>query len=233
VDLQSVGLNSIHRSANKLEIGASTTLQAVCEASNLAEPLRRAIELEAPLNLRTAATVAGTLMVADGRSSLATVLLALDADVHLASSGWEANTMPEGTVRSGSTGRRERGIDQRVVRIGDLLPQRSRMAGVLITAVVVPLNVMAAFKYISRTPVDKPIVCAALVRWASGRCRLALGGTGASPLLAVDGAGDEGLEPAARNAFDAAADAWASAEYRAAMAAVLARRCREDLQALA
>jgi len=100
--------------------------------------------------------------------------------------------------------------------------------GKLITAIAVPLSVKLAFEYVSRTPADKPIVCVALAQWNSGRTRLALGGYGKSPMLAMDGTEAEGLETAARNAFHEATDEWASAEYRMDVASTLARRCLEE-----
>jgi CO/xanthine dehydrogenase FAD-binding subunit len=100
----------------------------------------------------------------------------------------------------------------------------------LITSITIPLNVKLAFDYVSRTPADRPIVCAALVQWNSGRTRLVLGGYGKSPLLAMDGTEGEGLEAAARNAFHEATDEWASAEYRMHIAATLAKRCLEKMR---
>jgi CO/xanthine dehydrogenase FAD-binding subunit len=95
----------------------------------------------------------------------------------------------------------------------------------LITSIEIPLNVKLAFETVARTPADKPIVCAALALWPSGRTRLALGGFGKAPLLAMDGTEPEGFETAARNAFHEATDEWASAEYRMDVAATLAKRC--------
>ena len=103
------------------------------------------------------------------------------------------------------------------------------MQGSLITSISLPLTVKLAFDYVSRTPADKPIVCAALAQWNSGRTRLVVGGYGKSPLLAMDGTEAEGLESAARNAFHDATDEWASAEYRMDVAATLANRCLGSL----
>jgi CO/xanthine dehydrogenase FAD-binding subunit len=215
VDLHSLGLNTIKKQGNNLEIGATTTLQQLLENEKCPEALKSALKLEAPLNLRNMATVAGTLVTCDGRSTFATVMLALDAKISIVS--------------------RESGIDiressntqlptpnSRISNIGDFLPLRTHG---LITLIIIPLNVKFAFEYVSRTPADKPIVCAALAQWNSGRTRLALGGYGKSPMLAMDGTEADGLEAAARNAFHEATDEWASAEYRSDVAAVLAKRC--------
>jgi CO/xanthine dehydrogenase FAD-binding subunit len=110
------------------------------------------------------------------------------------------------------------------------------LQGKLITAITIPLNVKLAFESVARTPADKPIVCAALASWPSGRTRLALGGYSKAPLLAMDGTESDGLDTstgsvqaAARNAFHEATDEWASAEYRMDVAATLAKRCFEKL----
>jgi CO/xanthine dehydrogenase FAD-binding subunit len=111
-----------------------------------------------------------------------------------------------------------------VIGIGEFLPLRPRG---LITSITVPMNVKVSFEYVSRTPADKPIVCAALAQWNSGRTRLAVGGYGQSPILAMDGIEAEGAVAAARNAFHEATDDYASAEYRMDVAATLAKRCLE------
>ena len=117
-----------------------------------------------------------------------------------------------------------------IVTLGDFLPLRpDNLRGALITAITIPLNARLAFESVARTPADKPIVCAALASWPSGRTRLALGGYGKAPLLAMDGTEAEGLEEAARNAFHEATDDWASAEYRMDVAATLAKRCLENV----
>lgn len=204
VDLQSLGLDSINQIGNNLEIGATARLQSLLDFEHCPEALKSALKLEAPLNLRNAATVAGALVACDGRSTLATALLALDARMESSDSVTQS----------------------RVSGLGDFLPLRPRG---LITSITIPLNVKLALDYVSRTPADKPIVCVALAQWKSGRTRLAVGGYGKSPMLAMDGTESTGAEEAARNAFHEAADEWASAEYRMEIAATLAKRCLEEI----
>ena len=201
VDLQSLKLDKIQKKGNNLEIGATTTLQKLLENSLTPSAIRTALKLEAPLNLRNSGTVAGTLVSSDGRSTLTTVLLALDAKITL---------QPE---------------DQEI-QLGELLATREEsLRGKLITSITIPLNVNITFESLARTPADKPIVCAALAIWSSKRARLALGGYGKAPLLAMDGTETEGLEIAARNAVHEATDDFASAEYRVAVAEILSTRC--------
>ena len=217
VDLQSLNLNTIEKQGNALKVGATVTLQQLLESEHCSEALKAALKLEAPLNLRNAATIAGTLVSCDGRSPFATVLLALDAK-------FEHTKLEDSKLES------------RVSNVGEFLPLRD-LQGSLITSVTLPLNTKLAFDYVPRTPADKPIVCAALAQWNSGRTRLALGGYGKSPMLAMDGIEAEGndalakdntlgsAQSAARNAFHEATDDYASAEYRMDVAATLAKRC--------
>lgn len=220
VDLQSLSLDSIKKSGNNLELGATLTLQALLENEHCPDALKSALKLEAPLNIRNSATVAGTLVTCDGRSTFICVLLALDTKIMVSSKQKAEET----------------------INIGDLLPLREQVRGKLITKIVIPLNVKLAFDYVARTPSDKPIVCVAAAGWGSGRTRLAVGGYGKSPMLAMDGTESSGAssadfaslilrsaQTAARNAFHEATDEWASAEYRMDVAATLAKRCHEKL----
>lgn len=208
VDLQHLGLDSITVKGNELEIGATCTLQALLESEQSPEALKLALRLEAPLNLRNAATVAGTIAASDGRSTFAAMLLAMDSKIEMA-------------IFDNSK------IESRITNMGEFMLTRPKG---LITSFTIPLNVKTAFEYVSRTPADKPLVCAALAQWKSGRTRLTLGGYGSSPLLAMDGTEADGLETAAKNAYYEANDEWASAEYRMEMAATLARRALESLK---
>jgi putative selenate reductase FAD-binding subunit len=198
VDLQALGLDSLSVKGNDLEIGATCTLQSLLESKDCPAALKTAIKLEAPINIRNSATVAGTLVASDGRSPFVTSLLAMDAKV---------------TVVSGQPA---------VVSVGEYLLTKPKG---LITQIVIPLNIKFAFEFVSKTPADKPLVAAALAQWKSGRTRLVLGGYGKSPILAMDGTEADGLDIAARNAYHEAQDEWASAEYRMDVAAVLAKRC--------
>ena len=205
VDLQSLGLNSIQRKGNNLVIGATTTLQDLLENENTPEALKSTLKLEAPLNIRNAATVVGTLITADGRSTFATAILGLDAKLNIQPNDEE-------------------------LEIGNLFPLRNeKLHGKLITAITIPINANLTFEIVARTPADTPIVCVALASWPSGRTRLALGGYGKVPLLAMDGTEAEGFQEAARNSFHEATDEWASAEYRMDIAATLAKRCMDRI----
>jgi CO/xanthine dehydrogenase FAD-binding subunit len=203
VDLQRLGLDSLRVNGNELEIGATCTLQSLLESEHCPDPLKQALKLEAPLNIRNTATVAGTLVASDGRSTFAAMLLAMDAKL-------EINVNRKSSI----------------VNCGEFL--LTRPSG-LITSITIPLNIKTAFEFVSKTPADKPMVCTALAQWNSGRTRLVLGGYGKTPLLAMDGTEADGLDTAAKNAYHEAVDEWASAEYRMDVAATLAKRALESL----
>jgi CO/xanthine dehydrogenase FAD-binding subunit len=204
VDLQALGLNKINKTGNNLEIDACVTLQQLLESTLCPATLVQAIKLESALNIRNTATVAGALVACDSRSPFATSMLALDAKL---------------TVEDGQS--------PKVYGLTDYWTLRPQG---LITKITVPANVKLGFESVARSPMDRPIVCAAVVQWAAGRTRLALGGYGKSPLLAMDGTEPGGIKSAAQNAFHEATDEWASAEYRMDVAAKLANRCLEGLK---
>ena len=207
VDLQALGLDGVGRKGNLLILGAMLTLQTILELEGLPAALLAAVQHEATHNLRNVATLAGTLVAADGRSPFATSLLAMDAQLKY---------LP----------------GEETISLGNLLPVRGELlAGKIITQAVLPTNIRLAYEYVARTPADLSLVCVALAQWPSGRTRLALGGYGASPVLALDGPEAGGAELAASNAYALAQDEWASAAYRSEVAAVLTRRCLDQLSA--
>jgi CO/xanthine dehydrogenase FAD-binding subunit len=204
VDLQRLGLNEIRQEGQTLHIGAAVTLQSLMESSSLPEGIRDALidsmRHEAGMNIRQMATVAGLLASCDGRSPFATALLALDPRLV-----WAPG--------------------DEVVPLGDYLPLRGEtLRGRLIIEIRVPLNSTLRFAIIARAPMDRPIVCAAVNIWPSGRTRVTLGGYGMAPVLAMDGPEPVGASVAAREAFHNAADEWASAAYRAEIAGTLVQR---------
>ena len=204
VDLQALDLNKISNDGNNLVIDACVSLQQLMESPECPQSLKQAIRLEAGLNIRNAATVAGILVACDGRSAISTVMLGLDAKLTIAGKG-----------------------AKKTITLGEYLPLRQPL---LITSITIPLNVKSAFESVGRTAFDKPIVCCAVTQWSNGRTRLALGGCKHAPLLAMDGTEAEGIEAAARNAFHEAGDEWASSEYRVDVAATLAKRCLESVK---
>jgi CO/xanthine dehydrogenase FAD-binding subunit len=214
VDLQALASNpetrlgEIERRGNSFVIGAAVTLKNLMSVPGLPSDLYRVIRIEKGKNLRQISTLAGTLVSADGRSSLTASLLAMDAML---------------TIICHSESERNISLGEFLLLRDDLLP------GKMIRTIQLPDNINLCFHAISRTPADVPMVLAAGCVWPSGRMRIVLGGFGHAPKLAFDGPGDVGILTAARDAYQNAGDSWASAEYRSAMAALLAGRCLEHM----
>jgi CO/xanthine dehydrogenase FAD-binding subunit len=205
VDLQDLQLNTVSLKGKTLQVGAAATLQQLLDAEGLPAALAAAIRHEATYTLRQTATVAGALVAADGRSPFAVAMLALDATLAL-QPGDEA------------------------VSYGDLLALRpTKLKGKLITDIVISAAVSLSHQYVARTPADLPIVSLALCHWPSGRTRLALGGWGAAPVLAMDGRDPSGVAEAVENALSAASDQWATADYRLTAARALAARAEAEV----
>ena len=212
VDLQSLKLDNINEHGKFLDMGATLTLQSLIDflkdsdsiAPEITVDLVNAIQHEASYNLRQVATVAGTLMAADGRSPFVTVLLALDARLYI-------TAIEEASEE---------------IKLGSFLPLRQKLVMKrLITKIEIPLNVQLVYEYTARTPADAPIVCAAICSWPTGRTRMALGGYGDVSVMVFDGTEKSGLKTAAQDAYSTAEDEWASAEYRKSAAGILAERC--------
>ena len=205
VDLQDLGLDDIQARGKMLSLGATVTLQRLQSIQGIPRALVEATRHEATYNLRQVATVAGTLVACDGRSSFTTVMLALDARL-LIHPGEEQTSL------------------------GDLLHLRSeRLHRRLITNINIPLNADLAYAYVARSPADQPIVCVGAARWPSGRTRLAIGGYGETPMMVFDGTEPSGAETAASDAYSHAGDEWASADYRREIVSILTRRCLKEL----
>ncbi|MGB9592496.1 MAG: FAD binding domain-containing protein, partial [Candidatus Kryptoniota bacterium] len=138
LDVQAIGLKKIEPSQTHLVFGAGLTLAELENASAIPAALKTAIQLNSTYNQRQIATVAGSLVAADGRSTFATAMLALNAHLKLFPSD-----------------------DERAY--GDLLALPSEtLDGQLITEIRIPANVQLAFKYVARTKADLPLVCVAL-----------------------------------------------------------------------
>jgi carbon-monoxide dehydrogenase medium subunit len=212
IDLQELSLDTLYAQDGIVHAGASLKLQALVEAEAFVpEMLKAACRLEASWNLRNMATLGGSAMTLDGRSPLLTALLALEPTVQL-----------------------EPG--DHVVTLDELLDMREQHPfHRLITEIRFAAPVDLRYEQVSRTPADRPLVCAAVARFSGSgpeqSIHVALGGFGKRPVLAVQaddaslqGAGVDAATKAARESYRDAGDHWASAAYRSHIAGVLVRR---------
>lgn len=215
VDLADLGLNALRlegsRGSGWLHLGATAVLADLvdgeaCQAvagGLLAEAARR----EGPVNLRNVATIAGSVLTAQPASELLLALLALTAEVVIVSGDGVERTAP----------------------LAALLAEPQAVLGRgLITELRLPWpasGVRGGLARVARTPADHSIVAAAAVVDANS-VRVAIGGVTQRPVLVHLDAGDD-LTPAIASAVQGQqriSDFRGSAEYRQAMAPILARR---------
>ncbi len=189
VDLQLLGLNRLVVEGSILQAGAMVTLEHLFQDPRTPTTLKEALRLEAELNVRNQATLAGTIVTGNGESPFLTVLLASDARLT-----W----LP----------------GEHQVSLGEYLSlRRSSSPGKLISQLVISLQATLRFSAVGRSPMDRPVLCVATARWPSGRTRVALGGLTAAPLLVMDGTDAGGAESAILNACSQLSTKWASREY--------------------
>ena len=212
VDLQALGIDQLHVESGYVRMGAMIRLQQLVEAS-LPAALRDACRREAGLNIRSMATLGGTLLGCSGRSPLATVLIGLHAQVRM------------------EPGPQQWALDELLARRGSL-PD-----GLLITSAVFQVPLAVGQSTVARSPADRPIVQVVVARLAgrSPSFGVALGGFGSRPVAVPEAelalaAGDvPSAAEAARTACANAQDAWASAEYRGEVAATFVRRLAKEV----
>ena len=208
VDLQNVGLDQISIQSQEIRIGAMVRLESLLMHPEVHPEIKRAIHIDASENIRNMASLGGWLISSDGRSILTTALLALDTNLT-----WEPESFK--------------------VHMGDWLPMRANTSpGVLMTEALWWTGSYLVFEYVARSPKDRPILVVAMAQWGSGRTRVALGGFGNAPMIAMDGPDSSGVDVASKDACAEAEDQWASAEYRQDVAANLAQRCLRRIETL-
>lgn len=217
IDLQDLGLDTIEPRDDIITMGAAVKLQVMVEnTESVPSALRQACRLEASLNLRNMATLGGTVMSADGRSPLVTVLLAMDATIILEPGG-------------------------KTLSLEQLLDQRDQddFHG-LITEIKLMSSEFLRYEQVSRAPADRPLVCVAMARLpseeAEERYRVAVGGFGSSPVRIkeaeaslFEGEDINTVADAARRMYASASDEWASGDYRAHAAGVLVGRLAMEI----
>ncbi len=204
VDLQNLPLASIETQGSQLKIGAAAKLQSLLESSAVPGALKQAIQRDAVPNIRNQASLGGSLVSADGRSSLALCLAALDARLT-----WEPGAIE--------------------IAAGEWLLQRKSWGrNRLLTQISLPLQAGLRWECVARSPDDLPVVSVAVATWPSGRTRVSVGGFGAAPVLVMDGPEAAGAEAAVENALLVSGDAFASGEYRSQAALAILKRLLEQ-----
>jgi len=202
VDLKHLGWDYLQVGSDSIKAGSMVKVRQLESIDGFISWL----PVEGPRHLQNTATLGGALMRADGRSVLATALLAYDAAMV-----WEPGEL--------------------ALRLGDWFPQRGTFKQAnLIKEITWNPKVRFGMEFIGRSPQDTPMLIVAMARWSSGRTRIVVGGFGNAPKLAMDGPSTNGFEVAVDNTLRDSGDQWASKEYRVASGKVLARRLMAELE---
>ncbi|MGH2522471.1 MAG: FAD binding domain-containing protein [Anaerolineales bacterium] len=225
VDLSQLDLSYVREEEGVIRIGALTTLQDLIGPDILRSQVQRllveAAELSAASGLRHVATVGGALLAQEGPAEVVLALLALEAGVVVQGEG-----RPETSL-----------VDFLAVE-PRLSPNELLLEVSFSQQPAQPIG--AALERVARTPRDEAIVAAAaLIEAADGvvrRARLAVGPRPQRIFLAEKLLEGQALTPETLQAAATAvetqvnpfSDFRASAEYRKAMAGVLARRALEE-----
>ena len=219
VDLADLGLNTVRLEGSPgsgwLHLGATTLLTDLVDGEACQTIaggfLAEAAQREGPVNLRNAATVAGSVLAGESASELLLALLALDAQVIVIDDSDSERTVP----------------------LAELLADRPGMLGRgLITELRVPWpndSVRGGLSRVARTPADHPIVAAAAVVDGNS-ARVAIGGVLFLPVLLRLSSVDDLVQAVATalSGQDKVSDFRGSVEYRQAMAPIIAHRSLEQ-----
>jgi len=210
IDLSELELGHIERDPDTLRLGPMATLAAVTEdatCQSLADGmLAHAAHNDASLNMRNAATVGGTVVVAPVDSELVLALLALAAELSICCQQIHLSSL-------------HRFLDDPAAALrGGLITQ---------VRVDIPLHIAGGWARVARTGADHPIAAAYAVIAEDGDARrIAIGGVARRPLVVSFDQLDQAGE-AVRQAIEAAEpyqDMRGSAEYRRAMGTLMAQR---------
>jgi len=229
VDLSRLGLDFLELEEGLLRLGAMVTLTDVAESEVCRQVagglLNRAARLNATVNVRNAATVGGVIAGGDPTSELLLALVALGAELVVQKDADRTDLLPLNVF---------------------LGAPADSLTGSLLTEVhfsVPEGRVSAGLTRVGRTPRDRPIVAAAaVVIWegdVAARIGLAMSGIAETPVrlddiekvlegqALVDDVLDAALADLGER-FDPPDDFRGSAEYRRAMAPILARRALRE-----
>jgi CO/xanthine dehydrogenase FAD-binding subunit len=219
VDLSELGLDQIECDANTVRLGAMATLADVTKnetCCSLADGiLVQTACRDATVNVRNAATVGGTVVVAPAGSEFLLALLALEA---------ELNTLaPSVPSRKTTTWSLRQFLSHLVAALNDEL----------VTQIQIPLPARAAsgMARLARTPSDHPIVAAvAVIAKKPDAMRIALGGVGPHPLLVEFNRSEAAEKAVAQSITNAApyADFRGTDDYRRTMGTLMAKRAFEQ-----
>ena len=179
VDLQDLGLDKILLSDTSAQIGAMVMLNNLEENPRLSHLFRAVIRQESNYNQRHRASIAGTLVCADGYSSIACAFMAINAQLR-----WQP--------------------DNKIITLEDYYIRRCRGSdgiGLLMSDILIPEMGELYYEDVGRSPMDRPLICVAVARWADGGKRICFGGDFQSPVVIPDAFNREEVKNIVRDAY--------------------------------
>ncbi len=197
VDLQDLELSYINNKGKNILIGSTTTLEQIKNYFQENESLVKALKIEGSKNQRAQSSLGGFLKVTDGRSPLLTCLLTLGCTVFYFD---EKNGIP----------------------LNEFLVERKKSKK-LITHISLDDPKELAFETVSRSPLDRPIVCCAVSRF-DNKFKAAIGGYGGAPQQIPETYFEEKNSKDLSKYIQFSTDEWANADYRANIAPIIFER---------
>ncbi len=159
VDMQSLGLDQVKISPDRLELGAMVRLKELTENTEIPDLLRNMARRDGPNTLLNIGTIGGLIVGADWESELYAALLVHAASVTLMNAGGNQQIPLQDLSRDA--------VNEAVVISVSLDPRGA-----------------TASARVARTPADSPIVAAVGRKNEAGQFQLAFCGIGERPLLA-------------------------------------------------
>ena len=204
IDLQTLGFDQVRQDVDSTKVEGMVTMQKLADHLPGIAAIEKAVMIEGGRNVRNSRTLHQHLFFCNGRSPLASILLAMDATLEF---------FPE----------------QQTLSLISFFAQRKHLQDHFVKTIIIEGHPAVAFECIARSPLDLPLLIISIALWPDGRIRAAIGGFGKTPQEVYAGKDSQELLRSVKKITQDATDQWASAEYRQETAEILARRCLKQL----
>lgn len=201
VDLQDLELDQVEFTDEAISLGGLCSLQQLGNALE-SDDLLEAISIEAGVNLRNSLSLNNYIRHSNGRSAVQVCLNALEAEYLLG--GEEAFQKHSRSLKT-------------------------KLDDDFLETIRVNQPVSLAFASVARSPKDQPIVMVAVSKRSDARFHVACGGAESLDASFDLYYGEDDGISTIKELYKDADDAWASAEYRQDIAAILLSRCLQKL----
>jgi CO/xanthine dehydrogenase FAD-binding subunit len=189
VDLQKIGLDSIHQEKDRVTIGGLTYLNTLFEDARIHPAIKNILMQDYTNNQRNLLTLGGALYISGKSSLLPGVLLALNAQLKPL-------------------------MEKEKLSVDDWLVRRREKKMAIVAEVVFSSLSNIGFEAVRKTPVAPAMIAVIAAKFKDGRSRIVLSGEAfEKPLLAVDDVDEMEFEDAIKNACSQYNKQKESADY--------------------